>query len=68
MRCGCISLGDVWCDECHRLIPYPERYLIIDEAGGTLHLCINCCVDKGYARYSEEKGQRILTIFPEKPS
>jgi len=67
MRCGCISLGDVQCDECHRIIPYPERYLVIDEGGSTLHLCINCCVDKGYARYSEEKGQRILTIFPEKP-
>jgi hypothetical protein len=67
MRCGCISLGDVKCDECHRTIPYPERYLVIDEAGGILHLCINCCVGKGYARYSEEKGQRILTIFPEKP-
>ena len=66
MRCGCISLGDVNCDGCHRLIPYPERYLVIDEAGGTLHLCINCCVTKGYARFSEEKGQRILTIFPEK--
>jgi hypothetical protein len=66
MRCGCISLGDVNCDGCHRLIPYPERYLVIDETEGTLHLCINCCVTRGYARYSEEKGQRILTIFPEK--
>jgi len=67
MRCGCISLGDVQCDGCHRTIPYPERYLVIDEEGGTLHLCTNCCVSKGYARYYEEKGQRILTIFPEKP-
>jgi len=67
MRCGCISLGDVQCDECQRLIPYPERYLIIDEAGKKLHLCITCSLEKGYARYYEEKGQRILTIFPEKP-
>jgi hypothetical protein len=67
MRRGCISLGDVSCDGCHRTIPYPERYLIVDEAGGTLHLCINCSLDKGYARYYEEKGQRVLTIFPEKP-
>jgi hypothetical protein len=67
MRCGCISLGDVQCDECHRLIPYPERYLIIDEAGSTRHLCINCCTKKGYAHYTEEKGQRVLTIFPENP-
>ena len=32
MRRGCISLGDVQCDECHRIIPYPERYLVIDES------------------------------------
>ena len=68
MRRGCISLGDIQCDECHRTIPYPERYLVIDEEGGTtLHLCINCCVDKGYAHYSEEKGQRTITFFTEKP-
>jgi hypothetical protein len=68
VRRGCISLGDIQCDECHRIIPYPERYLIIDEAEGTtLHLCINCSLDKGYARYIEEKSQKILTIFTEKP-
>lgn len=68
MRCGCISLGDVQCDECHRMVPYPERYLLIDEAEGViLHLCIDCCLNKGYAHYTEEKGQQVLTIFPEKP-
>jgi hypothetical protein len=67
MRCGCISLGDVNCDGCQRLIPYPERYLIIDEGEGKMHLCINCSLEKGYARYSEEKGQKVVTIFPEKP-
>jgi len=68
MRCGCISLGDVQCDECHRIIPYPERYLLIDEVEGViLHLCVDCCLNKGYAHYTEEKGQRVLTLFPEKP-
>lgn len=68
MRRGCISLGDVQCDECHRIIPYPERYLIIDQAGGTiLRLCIDCCLNKGYAHYKVEKGERVLTLFPEKP-
>ena len=68
MRCGCISLGDVQCDECHRMVPYPERYLLIDEVEGViLHLCVDCCLNKGYAHYTEEKGQRVLTIFPEKP-
>ena len=51
MRCSCISLGDVWCDECHRLIPYPERYLVMHEAEGTSRLCMNCSLDKGYTRY-----------------
>ncbi len=68
MRCGCISLGDVQCDECHRIIPYPERYLFIGEAEGVmLRLCVDCCLNKGYARYTEEKGQQVLTLFPEKP-
>ena len=34
MRRGCISLGEVHCDGCHRVIPYPERYLVIDEKKG----------------------------------
>ena len=64
MRHGCISLGDVQCDECHRVIPYPERYLIIEEAEGTtLRLCVDCCLNKGYAGYKEEKGQQVLTFF-----
>jgi len=67
VRRGGISLGDVQCDECHRTIPYPERYLLIEEAEGTiLCLCADCCLSKGYARYTEEKGQRVLTFFPEK--
>jgi len=67
MRRSCISLGDVRCDVCHRTIIYPERYLVIDEAEGVLHLCRSCSLDKGYAHYTEEKGQQVLTIFPEKP-
>jgi hypothetical protein len=68
MHRGCISLGDVQCDECHRIIPYPERYLVIDKAENTiLRLCLGCCLSKGYARYTEEKGQQVLTFFLEKP-
>ncbi len=68
MRRGCTSLGDVQCDECQRLIPYPQRYLVVDEAEGTvLRLCVDCCLNKGYARYTEEKGQQVLTFFTEKP-
>jgi hypothetical protein len=68
MHRGCTSLGDIKCDECQRLIPYPERYLVIDqEEGAVLRLCVDCCLSKGYARYIEEKGQQILTFFVEKP-
>jgi hypothetical protein len=68
MRRGCTSLGDVQCDECHRIMPYPERYLVIEGDDGTvLRLCVDCCLNKGYARYTEEKGQQVLTFFPEKP-
>lgn len=72
MRRGCISLGEIQCDECHRAIPHSERYLAIDEEDGveieeggkTAHYCIECALQKGYAYYKEEKDERILTIFP----
>jgi hypothetical protein len=62
MRRGCISLGEIKCNECKNPIPYPDRYLAVnekdgveDEEGETLK--------KGYAHYKEEKGERILTFF-----
>ena len=58
MRRGCISLGEVQCDECKQPIPYPERYLTIeekngieDEEGETARYCVSCCLKKGYAHY-----------------
>jgi len=70
MRRGCISLGEIQCDECHHSIPYPDRYLVVeekdgieDEDGETRRYCVECCLNKGYARYKEEKGERILTFF-----
>ena len=72
MRRGCISLGEVQCDDCYRIIPYLERYLAIDEKDGvevkkgeTARYCVDCCLKKGYARYRTEKGEQILTFFPE---
>ena len=72
MRRGCISLGEVQCDECHRIIPYPERYLAIDEKKGTeaeegepARYCVECSLNKGYAHYKTEKGESILTFFQE---
>jgi hypothetical protein len=75
MRRGCISLGEVKCDGCHRIIPYPERYLVVDEKDGvevkegeegeTARYCVDCCLKKNYARYKLDKGETILTFFPE---
>ena len=72
MRRGCISLGEVQCDDCHRIIPHSERYLAIDEEDGvevekgkTSRYCLNCCLKKGYAHYRDERGEQILTFFPE---
>ena len=72
MRRGCISLGEVKCGICQRTIPYPERYLAVDEEDGvevekgtTFHYCIKCALEKGYAHYKEMKGEMTLTIFQE---
>ncbi len=72
MRRGCISLGEAQCDGCKHTIPYPERYLAIDEKDGkedeegdTRRYCVPCCLKKGYAHYKLEKGEQILTFFAE---
>ena len=76
MRRGCISLGDsnVVCGGCGRVIPYPERYLVIDEKDGKevekgekgdqVYYCVECALEKGYAHYREDKGSRTLTFMP----
>ena len=71
MRQGCISLGEIQCDECHRIIPHSERYLAIDEEDGVevekgkaACYCVECALQNGYVYYKEEKGKRILTFFP----
>ncbi|MBE9477665.1 MAG: hypothetical protein IMY81_00270 [Chloroflexi bacterium] len=65
MRRGCISLGNVRCDDCQCVIPHSEHYLIIEEEGGMKRLCQGCSLDKGYAHYKEEKGEQVLTFFSE---
>jgi len=74
VRQGCISLGKVQCDGCRNTIPYAERYLLIDEENGVevesgkkSCYCVNCSLDKGYARYRQEKNERVLTFFPVEP-
>ncbi len=72
MRQGCISLGETKCDECLRVIPYFERYLIVNEENGVevekgkaMYYCVKCALKKGYAHYKEEKEGKILTFFSE---
>jgi hypothetical protein len=72
MRRGCISTGLVRCDECKKMIPYPERYLAIDEENGveveegtTKRYCVECCLKRGYAHYKMEKGEKVLSFFKE---
>jgi len=69
---GCISLGQVKCDNCHRIIPSSERYLAVSEKRSadaekahTSRYCVDCCLKKGLARYREEKGEQVLTFFEE---
>ena len=66
MRRGCISLGHVQCDDCHRIIDYLEPYLVTDETEGKiLHLCFDCALNMGFVHYRQEKGDRVVTFFPE---
>ena len=72
MRHGCIAIDDIRCDECGRNIKHPERYLAVDEQDGvevdegeTSCYCVDCCLEKGYARYKVDKGEQVLTFFPE---
>jgi hypothetical protein len=69
---GCISLGQVKCDDCQRIIPHSERYLVVSEKVSAeaekphiSRYCVECCLKRGYARYREEKGEQILTFFEE---
>jgi hypothetical protein len=74
MRRGCLSVGTVSCDVCKRKIPYPERYVMIDEdakgvevekGGKSVRYCIECAQKKGYAHYKEIKGEMMLTFLRE---
>jgi hypothetical protein len=74
MRRGCISVGQVKCDICGNVVPYPERYLVVDEdeagkeverGGKSVRYCIDDALKKGYAHRREVKGEMILTFLPE---
>ncbi len=63
MRRGCISLGNINCDKCHRQILYPERYLFLEEGQGkSRKLCMGCCKEEGLVKTGSEKGN-VETLF-----
>jgi hypothetical protein len=62
MKRGCISLGNIKCDECHRNILYPERYLSVEiTKSKSQTLCMNCCIEKGLVKpESDKEGAEML--------
>ena len=41
-------------------------YAIVEaDKGETAHYCVDCCLKKGCAHHKMEKGEEILTFFPE---
>ena len=66
MNRGCVALGDIKCDNCKRLIEAGHRYLVADdEKGKKFHFCVECSVAKGHAYYVKEKGEEVLSFFPQ---
>jgi hypothetical protein len=71
MRRGCISLGEVKCDKCRRVLPIYARYLVVEEDDGGKEVekgsqkmyCAGCAQKKGYATEKDEKGEKALTFF-----
>ena len=68
MQRGCIAIGALKCDNCNRIIEHGERYLLMgneDDEEKRIRYCIDCCLEKGYATYIMEKGEKILSFFGE---
>ena len=38
---------------------------MLEEKDGSKCFCEKCSLDKGYAQYKVEKGEKVLTFFPE---
>jgi len=63
VRRGCISLGNIKCDFCHRTIPYPERYLSMEESKSqNVTICMACCHKKGLIN-NEPENNNTESLF-----
>ena len=69
MRCGCVATGESKCTQCNQNIEHGERYLLIAEddmvEDQKQRICVDCCLKQKYAAYRKEKGEKILTFFPD---
>jgi hypothetical protein len=69
MRCGCVAIGEFKCTKCNRYVEHGERYLLIAENDAPederQRICVDCCLKQKYAAYIKEKGEKVLTFFPE---
>ena len=66
MRRGCIAIGKVECDGCHRPLKYGERYLLIDEEEDKKQrLCVDCCLSRGYITCKTTKTEQLITFLSE---
>ena len=61
MRRGCISLGNIQCDQCGCVIPYPERYLSTEEGSKNQILCMKCCKENNLVKpESDKEGAELI--------
>lgn len=60
---GCLVIGELECDGCQRTMEHGEQYLLIEENKKKTRLCVQCSLEKGYARYVKERGEKILSFF-----
>lgn len=69
MGCGCVAIGELICTQCHQPIEHGERYLLIADDDMTedqkQRICVDCCIKQKSAAYRKEKGEKILTFFPD---
>lgn len=68
MICGCIVIGELKCDGCHRTMEHGEQYLVLEEGKNLTRLCAQCAVKKDYARNIKEKDEKYVTFFQSPPT
>ena len=63
MNRGCIAIGQMNCDECHRIIEDGEQYLLKEEEAKREHFCVECSLKNKYAKHFVENNEKQITFF-----